>query len=228
MMISPDCFYEKELKGKTAEEIAKKIRGLKRKIGHLKKLIGHPDHSTEAIIICPDESVQLHYTRLYLKRAITAYEEVGGTYVPNRNEQRVAAFDAAIPMIKKIIFSIGGFFDGYTIHTITFDGNYVKLEKQKDRAPGLAIFELDPPPPLTKEAFFEKLRDIHMGEWHKAYCNPWICDGTQWDITIEYVDGRTARYDGNNAFPFSFNQFCELVGYDEKSEDEPENECDDE
>lgn len=227
MMISPEYFYENELKGKTPEEIAKKIRGLKRKIGHLKRLIEHPDYCTDFVIICPDENVQLYYTRLYLKRAIVAFEEAGGTYVLNKNEQRVAAFDATIPMITKIVFSIGGF-DGRTIHTITFDGLYVKLEKQERGFPVLDIFELDPPPPLTKEEFLEKFRDIHMGEWHKEYFNRNVLDGTQWNITIEYADGQTVRYGGSNAFPFSFNQFCELVEYEEESEEEPENDCDDE
>lgn len=36
MMISPEMYYEMELKGKSADEIQSKIRGLKNKIGRLK------------------------------------------------------------------------------------------------------------------------------------------------------------------------------------------------
>lgn len=36
MMISPEMFYEIELKGKSADEIQAKIRGLKNKMGRLK------------------------------------------------------------------------------------------------------------------------------------------------------------------------------------------------
>jgi hypothetical protein len=36
MMISPEVYYEKYLKGKNAEHILRSIRGLKREIGHLK------------------------------------------------------------------------------------------------------------------------------------------------------------------------------------------------
>ena len=39
MMISPEGYYEMKLQGKSVEDIAKKIRGLKNEIGHLKKAI---------------------------------------------------------------------------------------------------------------------------------------------------------------------------------------------
>ncbi len=227
MMISPDCFYEKELKGKTAEEIAKKIRGLKRKIGHLKKVIEKADFFTRPTSADPAESVQLYYARLYLDRAIAAYEEAGGVYQRNRTEQRVAAFDASIPMITKIVFSIGGFFEGYETYTCIFIEDCVKLRIVHSLIPE-ELNGTESDYSLTKEEFLKTLRGIHMGEWHKSYFNPYVCDGVQWDIAIEYTDGRTTRYDGINAFPFSFDQFCKLVGYDEKSEDEPEDECDDE
>ena len=229
MMMSPECFYETKLKGKTPEEIARKIRGLKRKIGHLKRILEAP-YNIKSITVCPDESIQLYYTRLYLKRAIAAYEEAGGTYVPNRNEQRAATFEAAIPMITKIVFSIGGFFEGYDTYTFLFAEKCIRRQISHAQVPGALVERVyaDSNYPFTKEEFLEKFRDIHMGEWHKAYSNPGICDGAGWDITIEYADGRTTQYDGYNAFPFSFNQFCELVEYEEESEEEPENDCDDE
>lgn len=39
MMISSEGFYEKELKGKSVDEIQSKIRGLKNETGRLKSLI---------------------------------------------------------------------------------------------------------------------------------------------------------------------------------------------
>ena len=47
MMISPETYYEMNLKGKTAEQIMSAIRGLKNEIGHLKNLMEHPDYGTE-------------------------------------------------------------------------------------------------------------------------------------------------------------------------------------
>ena len=40
MMISPECYYENELKGKTPEQILTVIRSLKRKIAKLKRETG--------------------------------------------------------------------------------------------------------------------------------------------------------------------------------------------
>ena len=39
MMISPESYYEMNLKGKTAEQIMSAIRGLKNEIGHLKNVM---------------------------------------------------------------------------------------------------------------------------------------------------------------------------------------------
>lgn len=127
MMISPESYYEMELKGKSAEDIAKKIRGLKNEIGHLKKVLERPVYKIKPVI-CPDERTRLWCTRLYLERAIAAYEEAGGTYQPSKAEQRAAAFDATISSIARIIFSIGGFFGGFETRTITLTDDHMRLD----------------------------------------------------------------------------------------------------
>lgn len=218
MMTSPDIFYEHELKGKTPEKIAIKIRSLKREMGHLKKMIEHPDYN-HMVKTCPGEDVRLYFTRLYLDRAIAAYQEAGGIYQLNKNEQRVAAFDKSIPMIKKIVFSIGGFFGGYTNYTLVIGKDCVRRWVAKSRCSSEPENRnVESEYPFTKEEFFKKFRDIHMGEWHKHYFEH-MCDGMQWEITIEYADGRKVEYDGSNASPFSFDQFCELVECEESDDD---------
>ena len=72
MMVSPEWYYEDKLKGKTAEQIKKEIRSLKRKIGHLKKVVADPRNYIEEWCICPDPQVQLEMHSLYLERAIEA------------------------------------------------------------------------------------------------------------------------------------------------------------
>lgn len=49
MMISPEMFYEMELKGKSAEAIQAKIRGLKNKMGRLKSDIESQKTSFEPV-----------------------------------------------------------------------------------------------------------------------------------------------------------------------------------
>lgn len=223
MMISPESYYEMDLKGKSAEDIAKKIRSLKNEIGHLKKAIESPDYGTEPVIH-PDERTRLWCSRLYLKRAIAAYEEAGGTYTPSKAEQRAAAFDAAIPTITKIIFSIGGFFGGRETRTITLAEDHLQLYVEHSFIPAPTNLDIEPDRPMTKEAFLDGLRDIHIGEWRRYYdasdYGVYVLDGTHWELTIEYADGRKVEHRGDNAYPFSFDRFCELIGHEEETEDE--------
>ncbi len=223
MMISPEGYYKMELKDKPAEEIAKKIRGLKNEIGHLKKVIESPEYGT-TIIIQPDEHTRLWCTRLYLARAIAAYEETGGTYQPSKAEQRAAAFDAGIPNITKITFTIGGFFGGHETRTITLSEDHLQMRVERTQIPTPTNFGIEPDYPITKEELLDGLRDIHIGEWKHHYYDPNVLDGTQWELTIEYVDGRKAEYDGSNAYPFSFDRFCELIGHEEDLEDADDDE----
>jgi hypothetical protein len=72
------------------------------------------------------------------------------------------------------------------------------------------------------------LREVHIGEWHHSYNNWNVLDGTQWELTVEYNDGRKLSYNGSNAYPFSFNRLCELMGFDESDEDEEEDDEDEE
>ena len=87
MMASPEWYYEEYLKGKSAEEIRKEIRSLKRKIGHLKKVVANPQEYMEEWGICPSPQVQLEMHRLYLQQAVKAlmdseeYLEKTGTQI---------------------------------------------------------------------------------------------------------------------------------------------------
>ena len=217
MMISPKEYYECSLKGKPQEEILTSIRSLKKTIGHLKKVLEIPEYeSTE--IVQQNDYTQLVYSRLYLARAIQAYEEAGGKYEPSKQEMQAIAFDKEIPDISKITLEIGGFFNGYETRIIHLHDNQQRLEQTIIRQ--FLDFDAEQDFPLTKEDFLEGLRGVHIGEWHHSYYNNNVLDGTQWELTIEYNDGRKKSYYGSNAYPFSFNQFRELMGFDSIDKDE--------
>ena len=77
MMISPDAYYELNLKDKSAEQITKEIRRLKQEIKQLKKVLVDPAYSQRAWAIEPGEDVQLSCMQDYLmvaKRALAAAE----------------------------------------------------------------------------------------------------------------------------------------------------------
>ena len=70
MMVSPEWYYEKNLKGKTVDEIKSQIRSLKRKIRQLQKEVDTPEF--DGWMICPSPEVQLEMHRLYLQEAVKA------------------------------------------------------------------------------------------------------------------------------------------------------------
>lgn len=70
MMVSPEWYYEENLKGKTVDELKSQIRSLKRKIRQLQKEIDHP--KAERRIICPSPDVQLKMHCLYLQEVAKA------------------------------------------------------------------------------------------------------------------------------------------------------------
>lgn len=104
MMISPEGYYEMNLKGKSQQDILKEIRSLKREINQLKRY--KEEHSLE-----PEEMFLTRLTRLkcnreFLERAIQAYQEAGGQYIPTKAEQKSQDFDAALDFIQRLVLSI--------------------------------------------------------------------------------------------------------------------------
>jgi len=70
MMVSPEWYYEENLKGKTVDQIKSRIRSLKRKICQLQKEVDNPE--TQGWMICPGPEVQLEMYHLYLQEAVKA------------------------------------------------------------------------------------------------------------------------------------------------------------
>ena len=66
MMISPECYIEYEIKGKSKEHVLAEIRHLKRRIKELKKAIRNPNLH---VIVHPRPSTELSVTKEYLKAA---------------------------------------------------------------------------------------------------------------------------------------------------------------
>ena len=215
MMISPETFYEEKLKGKTADEMMTVIRGLKREIGRLKNIMEHPDYQDREVAICPSEDVQISCARDYLERAKQALAEAGGEYAPSVAEQKAMEFDANIPYISKVKFTIGGYFGGYETRTYTIKDDQVHLydEYSLHLAPSnLADSEIEP---WDKEAFLEQLQNLHIGEWRKNYSakrfGRMILDGTQWDLEIYFSnDRKPVKIYGSNAYPYNFDRLFEL------------------
>ena len=224
MMISPENYYEEYLREKDAKQIISIIRGLKNEMGRLKNIMEHPDYGTE-LTVCPSEAVRLSCTREYLERAKQALVEVGGTYTPSQAELRALDFTNNIDHISNFSFSIGGYFGGYNTYVANLSGKELRFESQHwEISKLMGVFDEDGEP-LSRETFIEGIRKLHMGEWMRSYSlkrfGYMVLDGTQWEVEIEYDNGhRNVRFDGDNSYPYNFNDLKVLFGIEEDSEDD--------
>lgn len=218
MMISPESYYDMNLKGKNAEQIMSAIRGLKNEIGHLKNIMEHPDYGSE-LIACPSESTRLRCTREYLERAKVALLEAGGEYKPSQAELKAKEFDNNLAEIGKIVFTIGGFFGGYETRTTSFDDEKLQVSVQHSLSiepEGTSVALLLP---YTKGEFLDELNSLHIGEWRSSYSlkrfGYEVLDGTQWELEILYKNGaKPFKSYGDNAYPYNFDEFKELLVID--------------
>ena len=216
MMISPETYYEKNLKGKTAAQILVAIRGLKKEISRLKNNIENP---SDLCMTDPSEDVRLSCTRMYLERAKQALVEAGGTYVPSKAELKSEEFNANIPFISKVEFCIGGFFSGFETRTYTIEGDNIYMDDEHSlifKHYNLGDGESEE---MDKDSFLKGLADLHIGEWCRNYdSSRWgdtVLDGTQWHLYIYYSNGRRpVKIEGSNDYPYNFDKLQELLDID--------------
>ena len=226
MMISPEGYYEENLKGKPKDQIMSAIRGLKQHIGLLKNTMESPDYGQEAIVH-PSEDTRIHWTREYLERAKLAYNQAGGNYTLSKSEEMAADFDSNMDSICKIIFSIGGFFGGYRGYVVELSDEVKAYTKLWEDEEPLSLLDTDNDETFTKATFIASIAALHIGEWRRRYSTQrfgyTVCDGTQWELEFEYNNGhKPVRFDGDNSYPYNFDRLKMLFGIDDTEEDDDE------
>ena len=218
MMISPETYYEMNLKGKSQEEIMKKIRSLKIKIGQLKRSIENTDDMV--LEVFPSKQTRLKCDWDYLERAIQAYEEAGGEYVRSKAEQKDHDFNEALDSMSKLVFTIGGFFCGHETRTFTVVGDKVFVDVEKT----MISMDKEEHDPYRKEDFISGIKALHIGEWKRTYNDPLVMDGTQWELDIYYNNGRKAvKISGSNAYPYNFDDLKEYLEVEMEDEEDEQN-----
>lgn len=113
---------------------------------------------------------------------------------------------------KKIIFEVGGFFQGYTGYTLTFTSKGAKSIKEHSLQDGASLPQIL----TTEEAAQLRVRfsKIHTEYWNAEYNNADILDGEQWNLTVHYSDGFKSKHSGSNAYPENWRElldFSELI-----------------
>ena len=218
MMISPETYYEMNLKGKSQEEIMKKIRSLKIKIGQLKRSIENTDDMV--LEVFPSKQTRLKCDWDYLERAIQAYEEAGGEYVRSKAEQKDHDFNEALDSMSKLVFTIGGFFCGHETRTFTVSDGQVLVDVEKT----MISMDKEEYGPYRKEDFISGIKALHIGEWKRTYNDPLVMDGTQWELDIYYNNGRKAvKISGSNAYPYNFEDLKEFLEVEMENEEDEQN-----
>ena len=210
MMIHPEGYYEMFLKGKSQKELRTEINSLKRQINRLKREIEDPSEN-DGIKMFPSPLTRLKMNKEYLVYAIKAYEEAGGVYIPAKAEQKSRDFDQALDSLDKLVFSIGGFFNGYEKRTFTVKENSIELEVETTLGE-TAINQYDYS--YTKDEFIAELRRIHIGEWKREYrlSSFAVMDGTQWELKIQFCgEHKPVKSCGDNAYPYNFDELKELL-----------------
>ena len=203
MMISPDAFYDMELKGKTPEQIMKVIRSIKREISHLKRALESPDYDMIEHYD-PSEKVRISCNRDYLVRAKVALIEAGGEYVPTKAEIKSDTFQERINEIKSISFVRSGFPNCRDVRLAHIELNRVVMYVGESFT-DLKGYSLD------KGEFLDMLERLYLGEWNSRYVNANILDGLQWEVVVNYVEkaDKVVVY-GDNAFPYNYDELVEL------------------
>ena len=207
MMISPGTYYD-EVKETGIDNLQKEIRRLKRLIARQKKEIEDPRSEPETV--CPSKSTVIYWSREYLAMAKKALAESGGKYKETKAERAEREFRDSLPRLRRLELGIGGFFDGWEKYALEVDGDTLKRDTVMV-IEGMDVSEVE-----TREELLEYLRDMHLEEWRKNYSperyGACILDGTQWSLTLEYDDWKVREYNGDNVFPWNFEDLCVLFG----------------
>lgn len=100
-----------------------------------------------------------------------------------------------------IRFSVGGFLSGWTEVTITRneDGAFVKVEEYplKKEWPGEKQISMTKWNRILNALYSQ----AYLHEWKKRFEDPYVLDGTQWELKIKLTGNRVRNYYGSNDYP---------------------------
>ena len=213
MMISPDTYYELELKARSKTHILKEIRSLRKEIEEQKEKIEY-SRIKPTCWMDPFPFVIIEMNRLYLKEAKRALEEIDEVYKPSRIEKKGLKFNENIKDLKSIRLEMGYLFRGYilseadinrtdpVITIIDFDGKLLNRFS------------------VNKDSFLNSLSEFYIGEWQNDYdplrFGEGRLDGIQWTLKFAY-DGKHKEIEigGSNDYPYNFKEFIKLLRLDE-------------
>jgi len=125
-----------------------------------------------------------------------------GSFLPRFDDLELPEPDGINPL--KLEFYMGGF-DMPGQYCVKLEGNTVKY----GLACGDEWLEIKAEALPTKRKwlnFRKKLDAINVWKWKRNYVNPDVCDGTQWELIIDYGIRKKKTY-GSNRYPGYADQY---------------------
>jgi len=109
-------------------------------------------------------------------------------------------------------FKIGGYFgDNYMIMIIkSEDGAAVNYYAGEGYLPEEAIPKEKLSPEEWRE-FIHKVFHCNIANWKKRYVDPHVVDGTQWELKVDFMNGKPIKVYGSNKYPVHWDKFIKAV-----------------
>lgn len=103
-------------------------------------------------------------------------------------------------VVTGIVFSEGGYFDGHDqVEIITTDGKHTSTYTHFPDAIEPCVKEISN---IQWKRLMDTLfKRLCIHEWKQRYVDPYVCDGTQWELELKLTRGRHYTIYGSNDFP---------------------------
>jgi len=114
-------------------------------------------------------------------------------------------------MLERLEFSIGGIFTGYKTVTIWTQDETMYVTYRGDRREPDHVYS-KAVTALKRQKLEDRLEKIKINSWKKAYEDPSVLDGTQWELAYKEQGKRRRHISGSNAYPENWNDFIGAIG----------------
>ncbi|WP_230399275.1 hypothetical protein [Novisyntrophococcus fermenticellae] len=216
MMISPETYYDMELKGKFKEEIMIAIQELKEEINEMKNVVESTEMHSEQLVH-PSPKVRIKCDLDYLERAKAALSEIGEIYVPSEEEKKSDKFNNHMDSLWKITLCRDGYLIGRITYCVTVENasaimcikHFPNLKNNARRTYG-----------MDKDFLLESIRGLHIGTWDTEYNDYDVLDGEGWELVLEFADGfEKQEFSGINAYPWNYEDLWDALQIEDENEE---------
>ena len=121
--------------------------------------------------------------------------------------------DSNITPITEIYFGIGGYIGGSDTYYLNIENNTAALTTIKGY--GSSPIEKQYSEEETK-LLLDNFEAIHVDCWNYEYVDPFICDGTQWELVVRRECCRAVTWHGSNDYPENWDDLLLFFGIKDK------------